>query len=166
MALQHAESKSKRHAAKNGQPARNRHTQKKPQRQSITVQRCITCRCCVSRGKMNFHRPLYRSSCQQSTGSGPLSNVWLRSKMYEIDCHHCTLDWRRCASFRRSCARSGGKRLAAFVSVIKRAYGFTCKVQTNSKHCYTQHRYASEKKEAERNGKWKQTNLGRETQRL
>ena len=122
MALQHAGSKSKRHAATNGQPARNRHAQKKPLRQSITVQRCITCRCCVSWGRINFHRPLYRSSCQQSTGSGPLSNAWLRSKMYQIDCHHCTLDWRRCASFRRSCARSGGKRQAAFVSVIKRAY--------------------------------------------
>ena len=73
-------------------------------------------------GQNKLNRPLYRSSCQQSTGSGPLSNAWLRSKMYQIDCHHCTLDWRRCASFRRSCARSGGKRQAAFASVIKRAY--------------------------------------------
>jgi len=35
-------SKSKRHAATNGQPARNRHAQKKPVRRSITVQRSIT----------------------------------------------------------------------------------------------------------------------------
>jgi len=42
MALQHAGSESKRHAATNGQPARNRHAQKTPQRRSITGQRCIT----------------------------------------------------------------------------------------------------------------------------